>query len=347
MYKLTSLTEVLEPSDTSNEIWIFGECTDKNFAEVVYELLGCGQKLSKKTNAKVAVIVLNECCDSELINLFKHGADIVYCLEKEVSSKITDFYPDEIYPDIITELAIKYKPEIFLFGATTLGCSVAPRVATKLKTGLTADCTELDIDDKNLLNQTRPTHGEAKLATIICKDARPQMATVRPNVFDKPSIIDTMHGEIISFTANISKQKKIEFSDKKPLGNSIPNLPTAEVIISVGMGIESEENMCLIKELSEILKAPIGATKLVVNNGWIEHSHQIGQTGLTVRPKLYIACGISGSLQHCAGIKSADVIISINKDPNAPIHKYSTWSVVDDLSEFLPILISELKKTNS
>jgi electron transfer flavoprotein alpha subunit len=343
IYKLTSLTEALKPSDTAKEIWIFGEFSNKNIAEVVYELLGCGKILSKKLDAKVAVIVLNECCDAELINLFKYGANIIYRLEKEETSQISDFYPDEIFPDIIAELVIKHKPEIFLFGATIFGCSVAPRVATKLKTGLTADCTELDIDDKNLLNQTRPTHGELKLATIICENSRPQMATVRPSVFEKPNIVDTTCGEIISFTANVSKQKRIEFLGKNPIEYSIPNLSAAEVIISVGMGIESENNMHLIKELSEILKAPIGATKLVVNNGWIDHSHQVGQTGLTVRPKLYIACGISGSLQHYAGIKSTDVIISINKDPDAPIHKYSTWSIVADLSEFLPILISKLK----
>jgi electron transfer flavoprotein alpha subunit len=278
-------------------------------------------------------------------DLIAHGADKVYHVD---SPELND-YRDEPYSRIVSKLIVKYKPEIVLCGATIIGRSLIPRVAVQIGTGLTADCTGLDIaKDTGLLLQTRPAFGGNIMATIITANNRPQMATVRHKVMKEVAADKTRRGEIVK----VDFQKQDYYSRTKvqkfveELEETV-NLTEADIIVSGGRGIKAPENFALIRELAKVLGGAVGSSRAAVDNGWIPYSHQVGQTGKTVCPKIYIACGISGAIQHLVGMQSSDTIIAINKDPDAPIFKVASYGIVGDLFEVIPELIKQIKSSRT
>lgn len=332
--------------DTSayKDVWIFMEHEFGKLSSVSFELLGEGRKLADSLGCKLCAMLL---CDKEMVDGFAkeaiaYGAEKVYVKE----SPLLKVYRTDPFVRAATELIQKYKPEIVLFGATTLGRDFAGAVATKLETGLTADCTGLDIDpETKYLRQTRPAFGGNIMATILdYPNYRPQMATVRPKVFPMPNRDDSRKGEIICEPLEMKEEevrtKILEFIK----GSEAVNLADAEIIVSGGRGVGGPEGFKPIRELAELLGGAVGASRAAVDSGWISYEHQVGQTGRTVRPKIYIACGISGSIQHQAGMKTSDVIVAINKDPEAPIFKIATYGIVGDLFTVLPMLKEEFKK---
>jgi len=328
-------------ADAHRGVWVFAEQRNGKLKGVGYELLAKGRELADTLKTELVAVCFGHNI-AEVNPLIASGADKVYLVDSpELATNLEDLYTQQF-----VELIQKYKPEIVLTGATSLGRAFIPRVAAILNTGLTADCTGLDIDIQNrLLLQTRPTFGGNIMATIICQVKRPQMATVRPRVFKKNSPDPNRKGEIIKvdfakeritcrtkllhFVEDITERVKLE---------------DADVIVSGGRGLGKPENFKLIEELASCFGAAVGASRAAVDAGWIPYSHQVGQTGKTVCPKLYIACGISGAVQHLAGMQTSDVIVAINNDPNAPIFGVATYGIVGDLFQVIPLLIEKLKK---
>jgi electron transfer flavoprotein alpha subunit/NAD-dependent dihydropyrimidine dehydrogenase PreA subunit len=324
-------------------VWVFIEHERGRVSSVSFELLGEGRKLADAVGSQLCGMLL---CDSSGVDGFAKeaiacGAEKVYVTE----SPLLKDYRTDPYVAAAVNLIRKYKPEMVIFGATTQGRDFAGTVATTLETGLTADCTGLDIDpEKKILRQTRPAFGGNIMATIFCENHRPQMSTVRPKVFAMPIRDDSRKGEVIRETLPMTEEqvrtKILEFIK----GLEAVNLVDAEIIVSGGRGLGSGENFKVIRELAEVLGAAVGASRATVDAGWIPYEHQVGQTGRTVRPKIYIACGISGAIQHQAGMKTSDIIVAINKDPEAPIFKIATYGVVGDLFTVVPMLTQEFKK---
>ncbi|MGE5612863.1 MAG: FAD-binding protein [Bacillota bacterium] len=322
-------------------VWVFGEQKNGEVSAVVLELLGEGRKLADQLGVSLAAVLMGDNVETTARKLVSYGADEVYL----VDDPSLNHFNDESYADIFVQLITKYKPEIVLIGATTYGRSIAPRVASRLNTGLTADCTKLEIDkEKRLLVQTRPAFGGNLMATIICPDHRPQMCTVRPKVM-KPMEQDLSRiGEIIRPDIVLPVDVKVKVVDEVTTLCEKVNLTEADIIVSGGRGLGDPKNFELVKELANVLGGAVGASRAVVDAGWIEYSHQVGQTGKTVSPKVYFACGISGAVQHLAGMSSSDTIIAINKNPDAPIFNIATFGIVGDVLEVLPALIAEFKK---
>lgn len=322
-------------------VWVFGEQKNGIAENVVLELLGAGRKLADDLKTSLSVVFIGgKNISDNATNLIKHGADIVYT----VSDDQLDKFNDESYADIIVQMVGKYKPEIILLGATTYGRSLAPRVSSRLNTGLTADCTKLDIDpEKKILMQTRPAFGGNLMATIVCPNHRPQMSTVRPKVMKPLDIDESRKGEIIIPDIKIPANTKVMVKEVVNELTETINLAEADVIVAGGRGLGDAKNFKLIEDLAKQLNGAVAASRAVVDAGWIEYSHQVGQTGKTVGPKIYIACGISGAVQHLAGMSSSDIIIAINKNPEAPIFKIAHYGIVGDLFEVIPALIKELK----
>ncbi len=332
--------------DTSafKDVWVFIEHEFGKVSGVSFELLGEGRKLANALGCKLCGMLF---ADPELAEGFAkeaiaYGAERVYLVE----SPLFKIYRTDPYAKAAVDLIRKYKPEIVLFGATTQGRDFAGTVATTLEVGLTADCTGLDIDpETKYLRQTRPAFGGNIMATILdYPNYRPQMATVRPKVFPMPERDDSRKGEIIreplQMTEEQVRTKVLEFIR----GTETVNLADAEIIVSGGRGVGGPEGFKPIRELAEVLGAAVGASRAAVDSGWISYEHQVGQTGRTVRPKIYIACGISGSIQHQAGMKTSEIIVAINKDPEAPIFKIATYGIVGDLFTVVPMLTEEFKK---
>ena len=322
-------------------IWVYAEQRNGEMASVVYELLGEGRKLAEQLGEELSAVLLGDGVTCQAEDLIQHGADNVYVVD---NPKLKDFQ-DDTYAMAMAELCEEYKPNIVLTGATAIGRSFIPKVAVILETGLTADCTQLGIDDyTKLLLQTRPAFGGNLMATITCTNFRPQMSTVRHKVFKKASKDVSRKGKI--FTKVLaddllkSRTKLIEFVKEM---ESTFNLSEADIIVSGGRGLGEAKNFALVRELAELINGAVGASRAAVDAGWIPYSHQVGQTGKTVCPKLYIACGISGSIQHMAGMQSSETIIAINKDPNAPIFEIATYGIVGDLFEVIPAMISAIK----
>jgi electron transfer flavoprotein alpha subunit/NAD-dependent dihydropyrimidine dehydrogenase PreA subunit len=321
-------------------VWVFGEQRLGQVLQVVFELLGIGRNLADNLGVPLSVILIGHEVEDHVNNLIAHGADNVYLVQHESLKN----YNDESYTDIFVQLVNKYKPEIVLMGATTYGRSMAPRVASRLNTGLTADCTGLQIDPvtRNLL-QTRPAFGGNLMATIICPNHRPQMATVRPKVM-KPMAPDTSRkGKTIVPDIKIPSDVKVKVLDVVQTLCEKVNLTEADIIVSGGRGLGDPKNFALVEELARVLGGAVGASRAIVDAGWVDYSHQVGQTGKTVGPKVYFACGISGAVQHIAGMSSSDVIIAINKDPHAPIFRIATYGIVGNVHEVLPALIKCFK----
>ncbi len=324
------------------DVWVFCEQKKSEVQSVSFELLGKGRELADKLGVDLGAVLLGDSMEEKCGELIARGADKVYL----VDSPKLKAYQDDPYSKVLTELIAKYKPEVVLCGASTIGRSLISRVAVKLRTGLTADCTALDIDmEERILLQTRPAFGGNIMATIISPDTRPQMATVRHKVMTEADPDPDRKGRIIKeeYPDEIyaSRSKLIDIVEE--IEETI-NLTEADIIVSGGRGVGSGEKFDLIKELALTLNGAVGASRAVVDAGWIPYSHQVGQTGKTVCPKLYIACGISGQIQHLIGMKSSDVIVAINKDPEAPIFSVATYGIVDDLFKVVPNLIKHFSK---
>jgi electron transfer flavoprotein alpha subunit len=328
--------------DEYKDVWVFGEQRDGKVASVTYELLGVGKHLAESLKEKLCVVLLGDKIASEAKALIQAGADRVYLVEHPALAS----FKNDLYGEVLTELIIKYKPEIILGGATSIGRTLLPKVAAELETGLTADCTGLEIDGKQgLLVQTRPAFGGNIMARIICEHHRPQMATVRPRVMKKPKLVKERTGEIIIEDIKVelikSEIKLIKFVED--LTTQI-KLEDADIIVSGGRGLGEAKNFELIRELASVLGAAVGASRAVVDAGWIPYSHQVGQTGKTVCPRLYIACGIRGAIQHLVGMQTSECILAINKDPEAPIFEVATYGIVGDVFEVVPLLIKKFKE---
>jgi len=323
-------------------VWVFGEQRQGIISEVVYELMGEGRRLADKLGTHLWVIVLGSGLQSEAEYLLHYGADRV-CLVDHPD--LADFH-DESYTRVVSYLIEKYRPEIVLSGATAIGRSFIPRVAVRLKAGLTADCTALDIDlDQRLLLQTRPAFGGNIMATIITPVHRPQMATVRPKVMKKAAYSPLPKGRVQIETVPedlIVPQTRI-VSLVKDLTERV-NLADADIIVAGGRGVGGAENFKLLYDLANVLGAAVGASRAAVDAGWIPYSHQVGQTGKTVCPKLYIACGISGAIQHLVGMQSSETIVAINKDSQAPIFSVADYGLVGNLFEIIPSLTKKLQE---
>lgn len=331
------------PVDASlyKDVWVFGEQRNGEAANVALELLGEGRKLADQLNVKLAAVLMGDNMKAAAKNLISYGADKVYLVDDPSLKN----FNDESYTDIFVQLISRYKPEIVLMGATTYGRSLAPRVASRLNTGLTADCTKLEIDmEKRILLQTRPAFGGNLMATIICPNHRPQMSTVRPKVMKALEQDMSRTGEIIQPKVIIPDDVKVKVTDIISTLCEKVNLTEADIIVSGGRGLGDPKNFALVEELAKVLGGAVGASRATVDAGWIEYSHQVGQTGKTVGPKVYFACGISGAVQHLAGMSSSDTIIAINKNPEAPIFKVATFGIVGDVLEILPALIGEFKR---
>ncbi len=322
-------------------VWVFIEHERGKIAKVSFELLGVGRQLADDLGCELCGMLMGHGVEDFAKEAIAYGAEKVYYIDDPVLEK----YRTEPYGRGAISLIRKYKPEIVLYGATTQGRDFAGNVATTLYTGLTADCTGLDIDpETKLLRQTRPAFGGNIMATILCPRTRPQMATVRPKVMPMPEKDDSRQGKIIKETLGMSEDeirtKVLDFIESEQK----VNLLEADIIVSGGRGLGKPENFKLIRELADVLGAAVGASRATVDAGWIPYEHQVGQTGKTVRPKIYIACGISGAIQHLAGMKTSDVIVAINKDPDAPIFKVATYGIVGDLFQVVPALTEEFRK---
>jgi len=324
-------------------VWVFAEQREGSIASVSLELLGAGRKLADELKTELSAVLFGA-TEKDANELIKWGADKVYHSGNAVFEK----FNDEPYSKLLVTLINEHKPAIVLAGATPIGRSFIPRVAASLRTGLTADCTSLGIDkDTGNLLQVRPAFGGNIMATILCPNHRPQIATVRPRVMKKGEYNPEKRGEIVSVDAeNLTSRTKVIETIKETLGCKV-NLQEADIIIAGGRGLGDAKGFNLLFELAEILGGTVGASRAAVDEGWIPYRHQVGQTGKTVCPKIYIACGISGAVQHLVGMQSSDIIIAINKNPEAPIFNVATYGIVGDIYEVLPLLIKKLKEIKS
>ncbi|MGB9715529.1 MAG: FAD-binding protein [Thermodesulfovibrionales bacterium] len=321
-------------------VWVFAEQREGKIASVSFELLGIGRKLADDLSVELSAVLFGG-SEKEAGELIKWGADKVYFCGDPIFEK----FNDEPYAKLLSSIIETYKPEVVIAGATPIGRSFIPRVAARIGTGLTADCTSLLIDKetRNLL-QVRPAFGGNIMATILCPNHRPQMATVRPRMMKRGEYKEDRKGEIIHLKADgiISKTRVIDTI--KEVSDTAVNLQDADIIVSGGRGLGNAKGFALLKELAELLGGTIGASRAAVDEGWISYRHQIGQTGKTVCPKIYIACGISGAIQHLVGMQSSDIIIAINKNPEAPIFNIANFGIVGDLYEVIPMLIKKIKE---
>lgn len=324
------------------DVWVFVEQKKGVIQTISFELLGEGKKLAKKLGVKLCAVILGHDIESKIEELSARGADKIYIVDApELKS-----YQDDPYTNVLVNLIKEYKPEVMLCGATTVGRSMISRVAIKIDAGLTADCTGLDIDEKEkLLLQTRPAFGGNIMATIITPNHRPQMSTVRHKVMKEAEIHKGHKAEVIrkKFSSDVLKSRTTLLDIVEEIEETV-NLAEADIIVSGGRGVGGAENFAIIKDLAKVLGAAVGASRSAVDAGWMPYSHQVGQTGKTVCPKLYIACGISGQIQHLIGMQSSKVIVAINKDPDAPIFKVATYGIVGDLFEIVPALTKEFQK---
>jgi len=323
-------------------IMVFAEYRHGGIAQVSYELLGIGRKLADKRGVKLSAVLPGGNVATFAEALIAAGADTVFIAEHPVLEQ----FREDVYAAVLEQVIREQKPEVVLAGATAIGRSVIPFVAHALNAGLTADCTQLEIREKDgMLLQTRPAFGGNIMATIECPNTRPQMATVRPKVM-APAVPDlTRKGEVIKVQLlEQTLQTKIEVLDSVISNGDQVNIQEVETLVAGGRGLESEKGFALIRELASELGGAVAASRAAVDSGWIPYPHQVGQTGKTVSPKLYIACGISGAVQHAVGMQSAEIVVAINRDCNAPIFNIATYGVVGDLYEVVPQLIKRLKE---
>lgn len=324
------------------DVWVFIEEKDGEIAPVSLELLGAGRKLADKRGTQLAGVLIGENIKHLSRTIFEYGADIAYVYDQPIFKH----YRTESFMKALLDCSNKYKPEIILYGATSTGKDLASAVATDLPTGLTADTTELDVEeDTGLLLASRPAFGGNIMATILCKKYRPQMATVRAKVMKALPPERGRTGEIVEETISLQEEdirtKVLEIVKET---TKKVRIDEADIIVAGGKGLGSAEGFQLIHKLAEALGGAVGASRDVVEAGWIEHAHQVGQTGVTVTPKIYFAIGISGAIQHIVGMKNSGLIIAINKDSEAPIFQSCHYGIVGDAFEIVPLFIEQFKK---
>ena len=337
-----------------NNIFVYCEIEDKTIADVSLELLTKARSLAGQLKCKVEAVALGSGLNGIEKELFSYGADVVHVGDdKRLSPFLT--LP---HTTVIKALFEKEKPQIGLFGATSVGRDLAPRIASALKSGLTADCTSLEIGDhyekktdttyKDLLYQIRPAFGGNIVATIINPDTRPQLATVREGVMKKEALTESHKGEVktIDVGSLLTDVDMAVQIIERHIENRKVNIKNAGIIVAGGYGVGSRENFRLLYDLADVLGAEVGGSRAAVDAGFIEHERQIGQTGVTVRPKLYIACGISGQIQHRAGMADSAMVISVNTDPAAPINKIADYVIIGDVADVLPKMIRYYKKNS-
>lgn len=356
------------PADLSDykDVWVFTEQRDGRLMNVALEILGEGHRISREISSetKVCAVLVGDRVDHLVQELYAYGADLVYV----ASDPLLEKYTTDGYAKVITEAVRTYKPEIVLFGATHIGRDLAPRIAARLDTGLTADCTRLDVNTGNYidylekyttmstkdmdrndgnknLKQTRPAFGGNLMATIICPSRRPQMSTVRPGVMDRLDKVEGRKGERIDLKPELSKEDfTVEVVEVVKAAKQMVSLTDAQIICSGGRGLGDASGFELIRKFADAVGGVVGASRAAVDSGWIDHCHQVGQTGTTVKPKIYFACGISGAIQHLAGMQTSDVIVAINKNPDAPIFEVADYGLVGDLFKIIPELIAQWDK---
>ena len=328
-------------------ICVFAERTQENkLSEVTLELVGAARRLSSQLSGEEvsAILILgNEDANPFIKELSQAGVNKIYLVQDESLSS----YSTELYSKVVCDIIKLNNPSIVLVGATTTGRDIAPRVSSRLNTGLTADCTDLQINEKGLLAAIRPTFGGSLMATILCPKNRPQMATVRPKVLEEPEPDCNNSAEVekidIESDTSLIKTKVLEFFPAVAKAAACARIDQADIIVAGGRGLKNSESFKLIEELANALGGAVGASRAAVDCGWRDHCDQVGQTGKTVSPKLYIACGISGAIQHLAGMNSSDIIVAINKDPDAPIFQVADYGIVGDLFEIIPALTELIK----
>ncbi len=324
------------------DVWVFAETLGPDIQSVTFELLGKARSLAESLGQKVVAILLGSGINDQARELIAGGADKVLVADHSDLA----VFQDERYSQVLVNLCTLHKPAVVLFGATNVGRSLASRVAVPLRAGLTADCTDLAIcgETRHLL-QTRPAFGGNIMAMITTPDTRPQMSTVRPHVMKPLPRDPSRTGEVVlvKLIADLLKAKARRLSFEPETGAQI-NLGDAQIIVSGGRGLQKPENFKLLEELADAVGGGVGASRAAVDSNWIGYSHQVGQTGRTVCPKIYFAIGISGQIQHLAGMSSSDIIVAINKDADAPIFKHASYGIVGDLFQVVPLLTKELRK---
>lgn len=343
-------------------VWVFAEQRQGKLMNVALELVGEGYKLSREIggDCKVCAVLLGKDTESLEEELYAYGADIVYVADHPLLKQ----YTTDGYTKVMVDAIKAHKPEIVLFGATHIGRDLAPRVAARLNTGLTADCTRLDVnmgnyidylqtnttaslsgldkeDDSKGLKQTRPAFGGNLMATIVTPGTRPQMSTVRPGVMTKREKVEGAKGQRISLAVSLSEDDiSVEVLEVVKAAREMVSLTDAKIICSGGRGLGGPEGFRLIEEFAQATGGVVGASRAAVDAGWIDPSHQVGQTGTTVKPNIYFACGISGAIQHLAGMQTSDIIVAINKDPECPMMKLADYAVEGDLKKVIPEIIN-------
>lgn len=337
--------ELPEHLKAYKHVWIFIEQERGQVHPVSWELMGAGRILADKLGVDLAAVVVGargEATQAVVRESFNYGADLAYLVTDDILAN----YRNESYTKALTDLVNAYQPEILLLGATNLGRDLAGSVATTLLTGLTADCTELDVDAEGSLAATRPTFGGSLLCTIFTLNYRPQMATVRPRVMPMPDRVERPLGRVVEHPLGMVEDdivtKVLSFLPDRDSTKS--NLAFADVVVAGGLGLGSPENFQLIRQLAAAIGAEFGCSRPLVQKGWVSSDRQIGQTGKTIRPKLYIAAGISGAIQHRVGVEGADYIVAINTDKNAPIFDFAHVGIVTDAVRLLPALTEAFSK---
>lgn len=322
-------------------VWVFAEQRDGELQKVSLELLGKGREIANKVGTELTAILLGHQTDHIAKELIAYGADRVIAADHP----LLGHFSTDAYTKVMCDIIKDKKPEILFIGATYLGRDLGPRIAARLATGLTADCTALDVDSENNNNllMTRPAFGGNLMATIVCGENRPQMATVRPGVFEKTARDDVKQGHIEAFPVVLSENDiRTKSIEVVKLEKDIPDVTEANFIVSGGRGVGGKENFVLLGELAQNLGGVVGGSRAAVESGWVDKAVQVGQTGKTVRPNVYIACGISGAIQHLAGMQESDFIIAINKDSGAPIMQVADVAIVGDFMKVLPEMINEI-----
>ena len=321
-------------------VWVFAEQREGELQKVSLELLGEGRRVADKLGVKLTALLLGNNVEGLANTLAEHGADEILVAE----DKNLQHYTTDAYTKVICDLVNERKPGILFVGATFIGRDLGPRIAARLSTGLTADCTSIDVEVENgALLATRPAFGGNLMATIACPEHRPQMATVRPGVFEKVTT-DPSKAKIEKVEVKLSDADvRTKVVETVKTAKDIIDISEAKIIVAGGRGVGSKENFALLKELADVLGGVVAGSRAAVEKGWIENAYQVGQTGKTVKPSIYIACGISGAIQHVAGMQDSDMIIAINKDETAPIFQVADYGIVGDLNKVLPELIAQAK----
>lgn len=322
-------------------MWVIAEQENGQLMNVTFELLGAAKELCAKLEEKCCAVLVTAAAGEQPQQLIAAGADVVYVIE---DAKYAD-YDTELYTDAICQLSKKYDPASIMFGATDDGRDLAPRVAARLHTGLCADCTALDVTDDKLVAWTRPALGGNICATIICDVNRPQMGTVRPKVFKPAELDNTRTGEVIAFTPEAGAVSRVELVKKEALNSeNAVKIDEADMIAAGGRGFGSKEKFDVLEQLAALFEnSAVAGTRAAIDEGWLTHSQQVGQSGKSVTPHIYFACGISGAIQHLSGMKDSDIIIAINKDAEAPIFTVAHYGIVGDVNVILPKLIEKIK----